>query len=144
MSRGISGRQRQQWSLLAGACWWGHGSDHQCPQNETHEHREISTRLFCRRARVLKKLAKKKRPSLFICNTGDAPVPFPWIRPGCLFCLVGYFETNCYWEERERGEGVVGGRFSQNWSKMGSPRFPLIEKTLCYFPRCPGTGCSKC
>ena len=35
---------------------------------------------------------------------------------------------------RGKEEGWQEGVFSRNWSKMESPRFPLIEKTLCYFP----------
>ena len=33
--------------------------------------------------------AKKKRPSLFIPNAGDVPVPFPLVRSGSTFFLVG-------------------------------------------------------
>ena len=61
-------------------------------KNETHEHGAISTRLFtsaeghgCSKSTR----PKKKRPSLFTPNAGDALVPFPWVRSGCTFFLVG-------------------------------------------------------
>ena len=43
---------------------------------------------FCRRARVLKKHTKKKRPFLLIPNTGDVPVPFPLVRSESTFLSV--------------------------------------------------------
>ena len=48
-------------------------------ENEAHEHREISTKLFAwqKGAATQKVCAKKKRHSLFIPNTGDVHVPFP-------------------------------------------------------------------
>ena len=61
-------------------------------ENETHEHGEISTRLFtsAEGRRYPKKCTlQTKDPPLFIPNAGDVPVPFPWVRSGHTFFPVG-------------------------------------------------------
>ena len=82
-----------------------------------------------------KSRAKKKRPSLFIPNAGDVPVPFPLVRSECTFFWVGQFETNCYWEKRERGggwqEGGSAGRwFSQKPEQNGVTKMSFDKKDI--------------
>ena len=59
-------------------------------ESEIHEHGEVLTRLFTSaEVDTQKSCSKKKRPSLFIPNTGNVPVTFPLVRSGCTFFLVG-------------------------------------------------------
>ena len=57
--------------------------------NEAREHGEISTRLFASAEGRGFSNCKEKRPSLFIPNAGDGPVPFPLVRSGRTFFPVG-------------------------------------------------------
>ena len=110
----------------------GDGSHRQCRKmRPSSMGRPRQGSFLLQEAPVLKKRAhvKKERPSLCIPNAGDGPVPFPWVRSGRTFFSGGSFETDCYWEKRERGQGVTGRCLSQSWSKMESPRFPWIEET---------------
>ena len=81
-----------------------------------------------------KKRARPTRnpPLLILMQVMCLPLPMGRVRahtlPGWLI------ETSCCWEKRERGRGSQG-HFSRNQSKMESPKFPLIEKTLCHFPQ---------
>ena len=80
-------------------------------------------------ASAQKALAKKTRPSLRIPNSGDGPVPFPWVRSGCTFSSGGSFETNCCWEKRGRG----GGRrkaFQPKPEHNGVPKVSLDGKDM--------------
>jgi len=73
-----------------GTCCWGHGSDHQCwkmRHMNTGRSRQGSL-LLQKGAGTQKVHAKKKRPSLFIPNAGDVPVPFPVVRSGHTFFSV--------------------------------------------------------
>ena len=69
---------------------WGHGLDRQCRKMRhmnTGRSRQGSL-LKQKGAGAQKARSKKKRPSLFIPNAGDVPVPFPLVRSGCTFFLV--------------------------------------------------------
>ena len=80
-----------------GSCLLGRWLGSSVLENETHEHRKISTRLFtsaegCRYSKSMgtqKAHTRKKRPSLFFPNAGDVPVPFPLARSGHMFFSVG-------------------------------------------------------
>ena len=55
-------------------------------------------------------------------NTGGISAPFPLIRSGHPLFSVGYSETNCHWEKRERGEGAeegVSDKAGTKWSNQG-------------------------
>ena len=61
-------------------------------KNGTHEHGEISTKLFTSaegRGYSNKPALQTKDPPLLIPNAGDLPVPFPLARSGCTFFPVG-------------------------------------------------------
>ena len=72
---------RKKWLLLRSSV----------SESETHEHGEISTRLFtsAEGRRCSKSAANQKRPSLFLPNAADGLVPFPRVRSGRTFFPVG-------------------------------------------------------
>ena len=72
-------------------------------KNETREHRQISTRLFTSaEGHGCSESVQRRRdpPCSSLRQRKD-----PWGRSGRTFFSVGSFETNCYWEKRERGGG---------------------------------------
>lgn len=74
-------------------------------ESETREHGEMVTRLFAsaQGCGTQKAHARKPRPSRFIPDPGDAPVPFPGSGQGAHTPLLG--------EEGKR-RGLAGGRLS--------------------------------
>ena len=98
---------------------WGHGSDHQC-RKMRHMNRGRSQQgslLLHKGAGAQKARTKKKRPSLFIPNAGDVPVPFPLVRSGAHSWLANLKQIVTGRRGKEEG-GVAGSLFSQNQSKM--------------------------
>ena len=86
-------------------------------ENETHEHGEISTRLFCRRAWVLKKHAQRRKdpPYLFLMQVMYLS-PFHWSGQGTHSSRLANLKQIVTGEEG--GGGVTGSHFSGNWGKM--------------------------
>lgn len=60
-------------------------------ENETPEHRDISTRLFtsAEGRGYSKSTRQEEKTSLFIPNSGDVPVHFPWVTSGLPLFSVG-------------------------------------------------------
>ena len=115
---------------------WGDGSDHQCWKvRYMNTGRSRQALYFCRRARVLKKRVQRSKDSPYLSLTqvmGLSPShPSGQGAHSSLLANLKQIVTG----RRGKGEGVAGGRLRCNWSKAESPRFPLIEKTSCYFPR---------
>ena len=107
-------------------------------ENYTHEHKAL---YLCKRVRVLKKHAQRKDSPYLSLMQVMYLSPSHWsgqVTHSSWLANLKEIVTG----RRGKGEVWVAGRcFSQNQSKMEQPRFPLIEKTLCYFPQWyPGLG----
>ena len=124
---------------------WGHGSDRQCRKMRRMNmggSRQASLLLW-KSAGAQKAHAKKKRPSLFIPNAGDVPVPFPRVRSGRTFPPLAHLKQMVT-GRRGKEEGVAGGRFSrnQNRGKTESPSFDRRDVTLLSTTRHSGVAVS--
>ena len=110
---------------LGGGTWLGLS----VLENETHEHKILTSLFTSAEQHRYSVHTMKKRPSLFIPNAGDVPVPFPFVRSGStFFCWL--IQDKLLMGEEGKRRGVTGRRFSWNWNKMELPRFPLIEKDI--------------
>jgi len=122
------------WS--GGAGCWGHGSDRQCRKmrHMTTGRSRQGSLLLQKGAGAQKPRAKKKRPSHVSLTQGMHLPPSHGSGQGAHFSRVANLKQ-IVTGRRGKEEGVTGGCFSRNQSKMESPRFPLIEKILCYSPQ---------
>ena len=94
-------------TTTVGRSCWGHGSDSQCRKMRHMNRGDLDKALYlCRRARVLKKpaLRRKDPPCLSLMKVKYLS-PSYWSGQEHILLPLGQFETNCYWEKRERGGG---------------------------------------
>ena len=75
----------------------------------------------------------KERPSLFTLAPGRDLSPPHGSGQGAHSSRLANMKQ-IVTGRRGKGRGVAGRRFSRSQSKMEQGRFPLIEKTPCYFP----------
>ena len=105
-------------------------------ENETHEHGEISTRLFtCAGGRGGSKrpVQRRKDPPYLSLTQVTYLSPSHGSGQGTHSSRFTNLKQTVA-ERRGKEEGVAGRHCGINLSKLASPRFPLMKKTLCYFP----------
>ena len=118
------------WSQASPRCW-GRGSDHQCwKMRHTNAGRSRQGSFLLQKGSGAPKTTRQtKDPPLWIPNAGDGLSPSHASGQGAPSSRLAHLK-HMVPGRRGKEEGVAGGR---NRSKTESPRFPLMEKTLCHF-----------